>query len=144
MSSRLKSILLLYILLFSVGCASGPKYAEVVDTIPALSPEQGRIYMYRTTVLGAALRPDIKLNGEVIGSSVAKGFTFVDRPPGDYKIMTSTEVERSLSFVLEKDQTRFVKFDVSMGFFVGHVYPKLVDNETGGKELSGCSYIAPE
>lgn len=56
-------------------------------------------------------------------------------------MMTSTEVDRSLSFILEAEQTRFVRLNISMGFFVGHVYPELVENAVGQKEIQECSYV---
>ena len=143
----MRSIIKFFVIIsFSVmvtGCASGPKFAEVKDSFGTLNQQNGRIYLYRTTTLGAALQPKIKLNGEVIGKSEAKGFMFLDREPGTYKIMTSTEVDRELSFILEEGQTRYVKFGVTMGFFVGHVYPNLVEPEVGEKEILGCSYTGP-
>ena len=140
MKSIFKAVFLICVL-FTIGCASGPKYAEVAQTIPELRADQGRIYVYRNSVLGAAIQPDVKLNGEVIGSSAAKGFYFVDRAPGEYKMMTSTEVDRSLSFILEASQIRYVRLNVSMGFFVGHVYPELVEEAVGQKEIQECSYV---
>lgn len=141
MKSMLKAAILFLALSFLIGCASGPKYAEIAKTIPELASYQGRIYIYRNSMFGGAIQPDVKLNGEVIGSSAPKGFYFVDRSPGDYKMMTSTEVDRTLSFVLEKDQIRFVRLNCSMGFFVGHVYPELVDEAVGKKEINECSYV---
>ena len=140
MKLMLKTVVL-FCVLFAIGCASGPKYVEMAQTIPELSSNQGRIYIYRNSALGAAITPDVKLNGEVIGSSTAKGFYFVDKAPGAYKMMTSTEVDRSLSFILEAAQTRFVRLNVSMGFFVGHVYPELVEDAIGQKEIQNCSYV---
>ncbi len=125
------------------GCASGPKHAQMKSSIPALNPEQGRIYVYRTSAYGAAIQPDVKLNGETVGDAKPKGFFFVDRPPGDYKISTTTEVKRDASFTLEKAQTRYVRLGVSMGFFVGHVYPELVEMAQGQKDIEGCHYIGP-
>ena len=141
MKFMLKSAALFLVISFLIGCASGPKYAEMAQTIPELAPDKGRIYIYRTAVMGAAVQPDVKLNGEVIGSAVPKGFYFVDRLPGNYKMMTSTEVDRTLSFVLEEEQTRFVRLNIGIGFFVGHVYPELVDDEVGKKEIKKCSYV---
>jgi hypothetical protein len=122
------------------GCATGPKYNEVKASIPPLSQESGRIYFYRTAVLGAAVQPAVKLNGQEIGTAKPKGFFYVDRAPGDYQVETSTEVKRRLSLTLDKGQARYVRLDISMGFFVGHVYPELVENEAGEKEISECSY----
>ncbi len=135
-----KFLLAATLLALASGCATGPKFAEVSDRISKRNPDTGRIYLYRTTTLGAALKPQIKLNGKPIGKSVAKGFLYVDAEPGKYEIMTSTEVDRKLSLMLEKGQTRYVKFGVSMGFFVGHVYPELVESEAGMQEIQECSY----
>lgn len=143
MKSMFKAFVM-FCILFTIGCASGPKYAEMAQTIPELRPDQGRIYIYRNVVFGAAVQPKIKLNGEVIGTSTAKGFLFVDRPPGEYKVMTSTEVDRSLSFMLDPAQTRYVRCNVSMGFFVGHVYPELVEASVGQKEIQQCSHVKTE
>jgi hypothetical protein len=125
--------------LFS-GCASGPEYATVAKSIPPLSPDNGRIYIYRTTTLGAALKPTININGTDVGTSKAEGFFYVDETPGEYKIQDTTEVTRSVSLTLEKGQTRYVRFGVSMGFFVGHVYPELVENSVGEQEITSCKY----
>ena len=94
--------------------------------------------------MGAALRPDINLNGTKVGDSIAQGFFYVDRPPGNYEVVTSTEVDRKVTFVLEKEQTRFVKFSVSMGFFAGHVYGELVDSAMGLEEIKDCKYTGAE
>ena len=125
-------------------CASGIKFT---DMKPALSPptqEVGRIFFYRPVTLGAALKPDILVNGHKVGESVAWGFFHIDRPPGTYKVTTSTEVDRTVSFVLDKGQTRYVRFSVSMGFFVGHVYGELVDQATALPELEECKYAGQE
>jgi len=114
-----------------------------IDMRPKI-PEMGRIFFYRTTTLGAALRPDVLLNNEKVGEAIAQGFFYVDRPEGDYVVVTSTEVTRKVSFVLEKGQTRYIRLNVSMGFFVGHVYGELVDESVALEELKKCSYTGTE
>ena len=52
--------------------------------------------------------------------------------------------DRKVTFVLDKGQTRFVKFSVSMGFFVGHVYGELVDSAVGLEEIKECKYTGAE
>ncbi len=126
------------------GCASGPKYAKVRDSIPACNPEHGRVYFYRTVVAGAAVQPSIMMNGEKIGDAKPKGFFFVDKPPGNYEVSTKTEVKRSLSLTLDKGQTKYVRLGMSVGFFVGHVYPELVEPAEGQKQLEKCKYTGPE
>jgi len=125
-------------------CASGVKFTEMNPSAIPADQESGRIFFYRTSVLGAALRPDIRVNETKVGEAIAQGFFYVDRPPGNYEVVTSTEVDRKVTFVLEKGQTRFVKFSVSMGFFVGHVYGELVDPAVGLEEIKDCKYTGAE
>jgi hypothetical protein len=136
---RLLPMLILAIVV--TGCASGIKYTEYQSKIPSLSQDTGRIYFYRPSSFGAALRPDVMLNNEKVGEAIPLGFFYVDQKPGEYQVVTSTEVERKLSFVLDKGQTRYVRFSVSMGFFVGHVYGSLVEPDVGMKEIQDCKYI---
>ena len=144
MKTILKFLAVISFAVMVTGCASGPKFSEVKDSFGNINAQQGRIFMYRNTTFGAALKPKIKINGESIGKTVANGFTFVDLKPGNYEIMTSTEVDRSLLLTLGKGQTRYVKFNVSMGFLVGHVYPTLVETAVGEKEIKACSYTGPQ
>ncbi len=112
------------IVFFLAGCAtSGSKFVEMSSTIPTLSGDTGRIYFYRVTGLGAAVQPEVKLNQEVIGKAVPNGFFYVDRQPGNYQVVTSTEVERKLSLTLDKGQTRFVRLNISVGFFCWSCIP---------------------
>ena len=127
-------------LLLGACATSGPKYSEAKPAAAVPAAGDGRIYVYRTALLGMAVQPDVKINGEVVGQATPNGYFYIDRKPGNYEITTSTEVERKLSLTLDKDQTRYVRLDISFGFFVGHVYPELVDNDVGLKELQDCRY----
>lgn len=128
--------------LMLVACASGPTYKDMSSTIPALKSDQGRIYFYReNSMLGAAIQPDIHLNGDVVGSSQPGGFFYVDRPAGNYEATCSTEVERKATFTLANGEEKYIKTSVSMGFAAGHVTPELVDNATGQAALPDMHYI---
>jgi hypothetical protein len=98
------------------------------------------LFIYRKTALGAAVQPEVRIDDEVVGKAVPKGFFYVDRAPGHYKVETSTEVDRALSLTLEAGETRYVRLNIGIGFFVGHVYPELVDDAVGMKEIQACSY----
>jgi len=125
---------------FLSSCASGMKFTEANPSINPPNPEMGRIFFYRPSSFGAALRPDVMLNGEKVGEAISHGFFYVDRPPGEYQAVTSTEVSRKVSFVLDKGQTRFIRFRVSFGFVVGHVYGELVEQNIGMQEIQECKY----
>jgi hypothetical protein len=135
-------ILFSFIGLLMMNCAtSGPKYSEMVNSTPPLSGGEGRVYIYRTSALGAAIQPAVQLDGSVVGKAVPMGFFYVDCTAGNHRIATSTEVERELTFNLAEGQTRYVRLDVSMGFFVGHVYPDLVEQEKAISEIGNCHYV---
>jgi hypothetical protein len=128
--------------LLMISCAtSGPKYSEMADSTPPIASSNGRVYVYRTSALGAAIQPNVVLDGTVVGKAVARGFFYVDCAPGNHRIATSTEVERELTFAVEEAQTRFVRLDVSMGFFIGHVYPNLIEPDKAKSEIKDCHYI---
>ena len=137
------ALLILFAVVLSA-CATGAKFAEVNPALVSESPNMGRIFFYRPSSFGAALQPDVMLNNEKIGKAISWGFFYVDRPAGSYECVTSTEVERKVSFILEPGQTRYVRFSVSFGFFVGHVYGELVDDAVGLKEIKDCKYIGQE
>ena len=144
-----KNLMLLaasFICLTLFACATGgPKYSEMQSTIPQVASDQGRIYFYRSaTFWGAAIQPDIFLNGEKVGESVPGGFFYVDVKPGDCEVSCSTEVERKLSFVLEQGQARFVRTKVGMGVLVYRVYPELVEPSDGMNEIKELTYQVPK
>ena len=130
------------LLLLLAACASGPQFSQMKSSLPVAAEGKGRILIYRSAILGYAIQPSIKVNGEVVGSAKPQGFLYVDRPAGDYEISTATEVTRTLSLNLEAGQTRYVRLGVSFGFFVGHVYPELVDDSVGSAEIKECRYAA--
>ena len=122
------------------GCASGPTYESYKANIPSVNPEKGRIYFYRTAVLGAAVQPAVRVNGTEVGKSTPQGFFYYDCDPGEYVVETSTEVTRRLTMLVAKGQERYVRLNISMGFMVGHVYPELVEDAVGAREIQGCKY----
>jgi Protein of unknown function (DUF2846) len=123
-----------------VGCASGPRYSEINSTFAEPSAGNGRIFIYRTAVIGAAIQPSVKIDDKVVGSAVPQGFFYVDRPAGSYKISASTEVERDLSLTLDAGQVRYVRLAMSIGFVAGHVSPELVENAKGEKDIQALHY----
>ncbi len=141
MKTTLIKILTLVSVLLLSACAAGPTFKDYEANIPALSNDIGRIYVYRPSAFGAAVKPRVWLNDEEVGQAVSQGFFFVDRPAGDYKIATSTEAKRSLSFTLEPGSERYVRLEVKMGLLVAQIKPVLVENEVGKKQIEKTKYI---
>ncbi len=144
MKSRSYLVVFSLFILALTGCASGPTYNEYASSIKSATSDNGRIYLYRTTALGAAVQPSIRLNGEIIGKAQPQGFFYVDRPAGQYEISASTEAKRSLSFNLDAGDEKYVRLEMKMGFFAGHVKPVLVDTGVGKEEIKKTKYIGTQ
>ena len=109
---------------------------------PKLAQDRGRIYFYRTSILGLAVQPDIKLNGESVGSAAPGGFFFVDRPRGNYVASSTTEVESKVTFALAAGETKYVRTSISPGIIVGHMNFELVSKSVAEGELASLNQIA--
>jgi len=138
---RMGGILALCALAFLTGCATGgARYADVSVEAPKLARDRGRIYFYRSaSIVGAAIQPEIKLNGVSVGSTVPGGFFFVDRPKGNYVVSTATEVETNMSFALAAGETKYVRTTISPGVFAGHMNFELVSKSVADGELASLS-----
>jgi hypothetical protein len=128
------------------GCASGVKHEDMVDAIPTLQSDAGRIYFYRSaSMFGAAIQPSIQLDGTQVGESKPGGFFYVDAKAGNHEVMCATEVEKKLTFTLDKGEVKYVKTSIGLGLLIGRVVPELVGQEEAQKELPDLSFtgVAP-
>jgi hypothetical protein len=127
------------------GCvSSGMRYAEHKALLPAVKPDEGRVYFYRNASLfGAAIQPNIWLNGAMVGASKPGGFFCVDRPAGPFSAGVSTEVTHTLSFTLEGGETKYVRTTPGMGLFVGRINFELVNAPEAAVELQSLRFTGP-
>ena len=134
MTGRFIALLVASILgLGLAGCASGPAFNP--SSVQEIKSDQGRLYFYRPSGMGAAVQPAVRIDGVEVGKSVPKGYFIVERPPGQYVVSASTEAKRSLTINLEGGEEKYIRLEVKMGLFVGHIKPVLVDPATGRREI---------
>jgi hypothetical protein len=142
---RFLKFLIVSLVIALTGCASGVKYHDMAASIPTLKADQGRLYFFRSaSMMGAAIQPDIKLDGAVVGESKPGGFFYVDAKPGNHEVSTSTEVENKLTFTLDKGEVKYIKTSIGFGFAVGHVKPELVSEADAKAELPDLAYTGGE
>ncbi|MEJ6020841.1 DUF2846 domain-containing protein [Ramlibacter sp. PS4R-6] len=124
------------------GCAAtGAKYETMASGLPAMKAGEGRIFILRDSgMVGAALQPEIKLNGVVVGKSQPGGFFYVDRPAGNYTATAATETEKAATFTLAAGETKYVRSYMTMGIMVGRVNLELLDPARASAMLQGLSY----
>jgi len=141
----IKFFVLIFLVVTFSSCASGPKYSSIKASLSNIGPDDGRIYFYRTAnPFGSGIQPSVNLNGEKVGRSIPGGLFFVDRPAGNYEVVLSTEVDRKLTFTLDKGQTRYVRMSVTLGVIIYRVFPTLVDEYKALSEMEGLSYTGTE
>jgi len=125
---------------FLAGCASGPKFSEISNSIGPIPAAEGRIYFFRSSsMMGAAIQPDIRLNGQVVGTSKPGGFFYVDRPAGSYTAATSTETEKRVAFTLDAGETKYLRTSPSFGLLVGHIVVEIEDPQKARAEIETLS-----
>ena len=124
--------------LFLSSCASGPSYAEIQSTLPSIPKGKGRVFVYRPTAFGAAVKPDVMIDQNIVGKSVGRGFFYTDQPTGSHEISIKTEMTHKNTVTVQSGKPSFVKCSVMPGLLVAHVLPKQVDQATGNSEIQKC------
>lgn len=124
-------------------CASGPTYAEMKPKLPPIPKGQGRVFVYRTSSFGAAIRPQVRIDGNAIGKSTAKGFLYSDQPAGSHEISMTTEWKHKNTVQVTPGLPSFVSTTVTPGVFAGHMIPNPVDTATGESEIRDCKLVEP-
>jgi uncharacterized protein DUF2846 len=135
---RTRTLLPIFALVLLAGCAStGADLAAVSAAAPKLGANNGRVYFYRSaSIVGAVIQPEIRLNGQPVGTSVPGGSFFVDRPRGSYAASTSTEVETQLNFTLAPGETKYIRTSISPGVVAGHMNFELVSKSVAESEMT--------
>ncbi len=130
----------LAVVLVLTGCATGQQFSTVQSGLAPIAQGKGRVFIYRSTSVGFGIQPDIRLNGEVVGSAKPNGIFYVDHDPGNIEIVIGTEVEKRLTFTLAAGEARYVKCTVGFGVLVARIIPVLVDAQDATKEVTDLAY----
>lgn len=143
----MKKILLgaMVAVLFS-GCASVPmaenKLSGQIKEISTPTSGNSGLYVYRTnSVVGAALKKDIWVDGECWGET-ARGTFFYKEVEGDHDHEIATESEFSPNKLMvrtEPGRNYFVEQYLKPGIFVGGANLRLIDDQTGKVEVQKLS-----
>jgi hypothetical protein len=99
-------------LLTTVGCAApGPKGDAV--TLPAIAAGKSRLVFYRPASAIAALdKPNILMDGVVVGTSESGYFTYADVPPGKHLIECKSPDANRITVQTAAGETAYVETSV--------------------------------
>ena len=127
------------------GCATGPKFSEYGATVKPVASGYGRIWIYRPSKMaGAAVQPQVYLNGEKVGKAQPGCNFYVDRPAGNYEVKCTTEWSDIGKLTLAAGDEKYVRLGLMVGVVVGHIIPKEVSREVGLREIAHCKLITAQ
>lgn len=142
MLNRWWSAAALMVLMWLQGCAAtGPTGSELGAKLDAVPAGYGRVVLFRSSgMMGAALQPDLLIDGQVVGSSKPGGFVYADVGPGKRVISASTEAAARLELEVLAGRTYYVRSAISMGLVVGRIALTEEGQVTAREELSSLAY----
>ncbi len=127
--------------LLASGCATGPSFQEVAQTMPPLRADEGRVFFFRSSSpIGAAIQPELRIDEEVVGRSRPGGFFYADRKPGSYVAAGTTEVETTRHFKLAAGETRYLRSSITFGVLAGRLQLSEEDEANARGEMASLSY----
>ncbi len=124
-----------------VSCAGGPTYAEMKSKLPPVAKNQGRVFIYRPSGLGFAVKPQVKIDEKAVGQSVGHGFFYTDQAPGAHEISISTEWKHQNTLNVTAGQPSYVECKVVPGLLVGHIIPNQLSTKEGEEGIQECKMV---
>jgi hypothetical protein len=129
--------------LFGTGCATGTKFSEYRPSVSSPAEACGRIWIYRPSAFGAAVQPAINLDGRTVGNAVPHGFFHVETLAGEHTISATTEWTHKMSINVTTNADSYVRLNMMMGLFVGHVVPEQVPETQAIREMQNLHLATP-
>lgn len=128
----------------ATGCASVQMASPEMDSAAktyAVKPGMANIYVYRSEVMGAAVKMPVALNGKLVGDTGAKTFLLLQVPPGRHTIVSKTENDSTVTVDAAPGRNYFVWQEVKMGLMSARSALQLVDEATGKAAVSDLKLV---
>lgn len=130
---------------FLVGCASVPLADTELNAkakqFPT-NPHGAYLYVYRNESMGAAVKMEVLLDNELLGSTGARNFLWVDVAPGDHIITSQAENDHDIQIHIDAGKNYYVWQEVKMGILYARTKLHIVTAETGQEGVRECTLIA--
>lgn len=110
-----RSLILLFILALAACAQAGPRFAAVVDSLPAIPAGEARIYFYRILEPYEGNIPTTAfLNGMAVGVTQVGAVLYRDVAPGTYEIRVASDATLPNQFKtagIAAGETLYVRVD---------------------------------
>jgi hypothetical protein len=136
-------LFVIVVLLSLCGCATGPEYAEIRSSIPAVESGKGRVYLYRLkrAVLNVGT---VTLNDKAVPVPWAGEFFYVDSETGEYEVVIDSTTVEKLSFRLDAGEEAYVRITPRVAsIYLYAIFPELIDQDIALPEMQGLKYAGP-
>ncbi|MFV0411009.1 MAG: DUF2846 domain-containing protein [Paracoccus sp. (in: a-proteobacteria)] len=136
----MKKIALLFAALSLSACASGTSLQETGAAKQPIAADKGRIVVYRTSLMGMAVQPDVYIDGAKASTCAPRGAFSKDVAPGTHSISATTETQKTVQIAVQPGQTADVRCSIGFGMLVGRAVFEAVPAATGQKESAGLAF----
>ncbi|MEH6472987.1 MAG: DUF2846 domain-containing protein [Halopseudomonas sp.] len=128
---------------YLTGCASVPMESVEEDLARKEfnAPPEGKagLYLYRDSMLGAALKKTVYIDGEMIGETAPKTYFYQDIAPGEHQLSTESEFSDNLmKLMTESGKNYYVRQYIRMGAFIGGANLELMSEKEGQQGVLEC------
>ena len=118
-----------------VGCASVPMGDPAQDaslkTFQAAPAGKAGLYVYRNETFGAAVKLNLAVDGQALGSSASKTYFYKELAPGKHTVTSYGENTDTLDFEAIAGKLYYVWQEVKMGLFAPRTQLHLATEKDG-------------
>ena len=141
---QLSFVVLLAVASILSGCASVPMASDEKDAAAKtfrVTPGKSNIYVYRNESIGGAVKMEVDVDGQQVGTTAAKTYLVVTVNPGKHTLASHAEGNNSLVVDTQPGKNHFVWQEVKMGVLYAGSKLQLVDDQTGKTGVGECKLI---
>ncbi len=135
------------VVLSLAGCASVPMGDPAQDarlkSFPAASAGKAGVYIYRNETFGGAVKLNLALDGQALGSTASKTYFYKEVEPGRHTVTSYGENTDTLTFEALAGKLYYVWQEVKMGMFAARTKLHLVPEPDGQSGVRESSLAAP-
>jgi Protein of unknown function (DUF2846) len=120
-----------------IGCASVPmgdaKQDAALKTFTAPAPTKAGIYVFRNETMGAAIKMNVAIDGQLIGQTASKTYLYKEVTPGKHTVASLTETTDELTIDAKPGTLSYIWQEVKMGLFSARSKLSLMSEAEGKK-----------
>jgi hypothetical protein len=131
----------------TVGCASVPMGDPAQDAalknFPTASAGKAGVYIYRNETIGGAVKLNLSVDGQTLGSTAPKTYFYKEVTPGKHTVTSYAENTDAVDFNAVAGKLYYVWQEVKMGVFTPRTKLHLVQDTDGQSGVRESKLAVP-